>query len=110
MLVVSSTATPKLAVTLTCGRPSTTTGVAPTSSRQRSATFCCPVDVRVGQQRPELFAPQPRDHVGGAQREAQALGRLLQHDVAHGVAVLVVDALEVVEVDHDAAQRPTVAR
>ncbi len=49
----------------------------------------------------ELLAPVAPEGIRRAERIAQELGHLAQHGVARGMAVLVVDALEVVGVDHE---------
>jgi hypothetical protein len=49
----------------------------------------------------EFLAAPAHDHVGLAQRDAQVLGDHLQHGVAGGVAVGVVDVLEVVDVEQE---------
>ena len=49
---------------------------------------------------PELLAAEPADDVRATQRRAQQLGEIGQHLVARAVAVDVVDALEVVDVEH----------
>ena len=50
-------------------------------------------------QQDEFVAADPRQHVGLADAPADALGDLDQQRVADGMAVVVVDVLEVVEVD-----------
>ena len=51
------------------------------------------------QQHQELVAADPRQRVGGAQFVADPLGELDQQGVADGVAVIVVDVLEIVDVE-----------
>ena len=60
--------------------------------------------VRVGlrQQHHELLAALPERQVDLAQPGAQPAGELDQHGVPGGVAVRVVDLLEVVQVEHAA--------
>ncbi len=54
-----------------------------------------------GEQHDELLAAEPVDRLERPQRGAQAVGDLLEHGVADGVAVLVVDRLEAVDVADD---------
>ena len=54
----------------------------------------------------ELLAAEPADHVLRPDDRAQALGEEAQQLVADGVAVDVVDVLEVVDVQHEHRQRP----
>ena len=61
-----------------------------------------------GQHERELLAAEPRGHVGVARGRPQHLGEAPQDVVAGVVAERVVDALEVVEVDHQ--QRQLAAR
>ncbi len=61
--------------------------------------------VGVRQDRDELLAAVPRQHVAGPQRAAQPLGGLDQHHVPALVAVRVVDVLEVVEVRDQQGER-----
>ena len=53
----------------------------------------------------ELLAAEPADHVVRPDDRAQALGEEAQQLVADGVAVHVVDVLEVVDVQHEHRQR-----
>ena len=53
----------------------------------------------------ELVAAVAERQVGLAQRDAHAVGERLEHVVARGVAVRVVDLLELVHVDHHERQR-----
>src|SRR5438477_338552 len=53
-----------------------------------------------GQEDGELLAAVAAQHVDRSQGRAAAIGQPAQHLVAHRVAVLVVDALEVVHVEH----------
>jgi hypothetical protein len=66
-----------------------------------------PVDAR--QDERELLAAEPRDEVALAHRGAQPRRGGDEHLVALGVAVGVVDGLEVVEVEHDDGERPAEA-
>ena len=52
----------------------------------------------------ELLAAEPRRHVTLAARGPQHVGEAPQHVVARVVAERVVDALEVVEVEHQQRQ------
>ena len=61
---------------------------------------------RVGQQPGELLAPDAPDRVDRARLGGDALRGLGEDAVADGMAVLVVDGLEVVEVDDDEPERP----
>ena len=54
----------------------------------------------VGQHERELLAAHAAQHVGGAQVQGDELGELAQQLVARRVAVGVVHALEVVQIDH----------
>src|SRR5690606_23165703 len=64
------------------------------------------VEAGAGQGRHELLAAEPgKDRVVRAQGLADAPGRAAQDLVADQVAVLVVDALEMVQVDHQQRQR-----
>ena len=83
MLIVTSTPT---------GRRSRT------ACRRRSAISDRVLSVGPGQDDEDLLAADPVDRVAGAQRGAHRVGDVLQDGVAGGVAELVVDALEVVEV------------
>ena len=47
----------------------------------------------------ELVAAEPPDDVAGAQAVLEPVGDALQQAVAHQMAVLVVDLLEVIEID-----------
>ncbi len=58
-----------------------------------------------GREHDELLAAPAADHVVAAQPALQARGDLAQHAVADGVPVDVVDAPEVVEVEHHHARR-----
>src|SRR5690606_17018652 len=57
----------------------------------------------------EFFATPAAEDVGLTQLSAQAIGEAAQHIVAGQVAMAVVDLLEVVQVQHDSAQRAAVA-
>ena len=61
------------------------------------------VEVGAGQQDGELVAAQPRDQVAGPHAAGEQRGDLSQRLVAAGVAVAVVDLLEVVDVEEDDA-------
>ena len=62
----------------------------------------------LGQQDRELVAAEAAEHVGGAQVGRERAGDGAQQVVTGGVAAGVVDGLEVVEVDHDQAERAAV--
>ena len=51
------------------------------------------------EQQQEFVAADPRQHVGFAQVEPEPLGDLDQQRIADGVAVIVVDVLEIVDVE-----------
>ena len=59
-----------------------------------------------GQQHRELLAADPRHHVDESERHGEQRGQVSQHRIAGRVAVGVVDALEVVDVEQDHRQRP----
>ena len=67
------------------------------------------LDVGLGEDQHELLAAVAADHVARPQVRAERLGDAAQHDVAGGVAVGVVDGLEVVDVDERDRQRALVA-
>ncbi len=67
------------------------------------------LDVGLGEDQHEFLAAVAADHVAGAEVRAERLGDAAQDDVAGGVAVGVVDGLEVVDVDEGDRQRPLVA-
>ena len=58
-------------------------------------------------QHDELVAAQAADRVDGPHRGGEALGDRLQQEIAHPVAVGVVDVLEAVEVDEEHRHRVT---
>ncbi len=60
------------------------------------------------QQQQEFVAGDARQHVGVAQLAPEALGELDQQLVADGMAVIVVDVLEIVDVEE--GERELVAR
>ena len=68
------------------------------------------LDVGLGEDEHEFLAAVAADHVGRPQVLGDRLGHAAQDDVADGVAVGVVDGLEVVDVDEGDRQRPAVAR
>ncbi len=53
----------------------------------------------------ELLAAVAHEQVAGADRAAQPARDLGEHDVADAVAVLIVDRLEVIDVDHRDRER-----
>jgi hypothetical protein len=63
-----------------------------------------------GQQQRELFTADAEQRVAGAQPLAQQRGHVTQHRVAHRVAMGVVHALEVVQVQQHQRQRAAVGR
>ena len=86
--------------------PATATGAAATAARSRSAARSAPSRSVSGQDHHELVAAPAGQLVAAAQRAREPPRHLLQHPVARLVAVGVVDALEVVDVD--AAEREQV--
>ena len=60
---------------------------------------CMGLGILAADQHCKLVATQARDGVTGTHMFTQALGNALQHHVASGVAVLVIDGLEVIQVD-----------
>jgi len=68
-----------------------------------------PLDVRLRHERDELVPAEARWQVARAQRHAQGRPDVLQHRVARGVAEVVVDLLEPVDVDHRAGEGVIVA-
>ena len=67
------------------------------------------LDVGLGQDQHELLAAVAADHVAGPEVRGDRLGDPAQDDVARGVAVGVVDGLEVVDVDEGDRERSLVA-
>nr|GFD49724.1 hypothetical protein [Tanacetum cinerariifolium] len=63
------------------------------------------LQVGVGHDHCELFAAVTTDVVGLAQALFQEQRQAFDHPVTHGVAVAVIDLLEVVDVQHRKAQR-----
>ncbi len=51
------------------------------------------------EQQQEFVAADPRQHIGGAQFRLQPLGELDQQGIAGGMAVIIVDVLEIVDVE-----------
>ena len=80
------------------------TGAASTARRARSAACHASIS-SPGQQPGELLAADPRHHLALARAGPQAARHLAHHGVAGRVAVGVVDALEVVEVEQHQRQR-----
>ena len=68
------------------------------------------LDAGLGQDQHEFLAAVPADQVAGPQVRRDRLGDAAQDDVAGGVAVGVVDGLEVVDIDERDRQRALVAR
>ena len=62
------------------------------------------------QQQEKLFTAPACAQVAGAAAACQQAGHRLQGLVAEVVAILVVEALEVIEVEHDQGQRPLIAQ
>ncbi len=80
------------------------------SLRSFSLSVAAFLDVGLGQDQHEFLAAVAADQVAGAEVLGDRLGDVAQDDVARGVAVRVVDHLEVVDVDERDAQRSLVAR
>ena len=85
------------------------TGVAASSARSLSAADDGRVAVGLGQQHDELLAAVAADDVRDPRGVADPLRRLAQDRVAGGVAVRVVDLLEVVDVEQQAREGAVVA-
>ena len=81
------------------GRPSTTRVAAANELRICSATAKRALAGGVVQERRELFAAQAAEQVDAAQAAARHFGKDLQHAVADGVAVAVVDRFEIIEIE-----------
>ncbi|MNW01253.1 hypothetical protein D3C71_1968660 [compost metagenome] len=69
----------------------------PQLQRQHVGLFA--VDVRA--QHHEFLTAQTAKHIRAPQPMANALAHHLQHPIADSMAVLIIDALEVVDVEHD---------
>lgn len=67
----------------------------------KGALFC----IRAGQEQGEFIAAEAGCDVRGAQERRQAVGKLAQNTIARGVAMVVVDRLETVEIDEEAGDR-----
>ena len=94
----STSAIPMLAVRR--GRPGAEVRGSARTARRRAASSRPPLPRGLGSVTATNSSPPRRaDDVGVAARRRQARPQLHQHLVAHGVAVGVVDGLEVVEVD-----------
>ncbi|MNH37843.1 hypothetical protein D3C79_988000 [compost metagenome] len=52
----------------------------------------------------ELFTAKPAEYVRTPQTLADTLAEAAQHMIPHGMTVLVVDPLEMVDVEHDHCQ------
>ena len=85
--------------------PSCSKTVLATVWRIRSARIGRAFQVGLAEENHELFAAEPRHLVGRPDRVADDAADLADHLVAGGVAVEVVDALEVIDVDHQDADR-----
>ena len=72
----------------------------PPLNAARSAAGCAPPSPCTGHHHHELLAAVARQRVEHARVGAQHVGDRAQRPVTGGVAVLVVDALEVIDVDH----------
>jgi hypothetical protein len=72
-----------------------------TASQTRTAAAISARRIGVGSSIGELFAANTRNHIARARRVDQQRSELAQHDVTGDVSVLVVDALEVIEVDRE---------
>src|SRR5207249_3599688 len=79
-----------------------------TASRSARSTTCgaCLRLAETLDQHRELLAAVAPDGVGLPETSAEQRRETRQDPVAHGVAVLVVDLLEMVDVDHHPRQRP----
>ena len=97
-------------VTDSAGLPSTLNFVALDEVAQLLAERRALLDVGLGQDEHEFLAAVAADEVARAKVLGDRLGDPAQDDVAGGVAVGVVDRLEVVDVDEGDAQRALVAR
>ena len=75
-----------------------------TACSTRAATFSASSHGRLRQHDRELVAAEARAGVADAHLRVDAVRHLAQHRVAGQVAVLVVDALEVIDVDHQAGE------
>ena len=60
----------------------------------------------LGKHEDELLPPIPRHDIAAPGHLGQPSRGLAQHRVACGVTVGVVDLLEMIEIDHDQAERP----
>ena len=74
-------------------------------SRSRSASRAAPSTAGVREQDEELLAAEPAGEVAVPQHGLERRADRGQHLVALAVAVLVVDLLEVVQVEHDHGER-----
>ena len=97
-----------LALTTTC-EPSRSNGASKRRRRRSAARQRVVEAAEVLEQDRELVAAEARDGVGRARRGADALGRQPDQLIAAEVPEAVVDELEVVEVDHQHADRPAAA-
>ena len=97
------TATPT--ETDTPGTPYGRRSRAPTATRTRSRDLEGAAQGRVAQEDRELLAAEAGRHVVVADRPGHGAGDGAQDLVADGVAEPVVDPLEVVDVDHQDAER-----
>ena len=89
--------------------PSTTGAQSRICCRSRSANCVAAGSVVSGSSSANSSPPMRADHVGVALGGETDRGQRLQHAIARGVAVSVVDVLEVVDVHHHHGQRPHVA-
>jgi hypothetical protein len=98
-------ATPMLTVTT---KPSI--GVSPMRLRTRSATLKRRVEIRFRHHDHKLIAAHPRHQIRRAQGGRGTVDDPSQRMVAGGVAVRVVDPLQVVDVDHQDGKRAALRR
>ncbi|MNE67137.1 hypothetical protein D3C80_1627280 [compost metagenome] len=61
-------------------------------------------DIAARAQHHEFLTTQPTEHVGAPQPVVDALAQAAQHMIAHCMAELIVDPLEMVDVQHDDGQ------
>ena len=73
----------------------------PTAASSDRALVCASGLVEIPQQHDELVAAEPRHQVGGAHLAGEHHGDRLEHRVAGGMAMAVVDRLEAVEIEVD---------
>jgi hypothetical protein len=90
---------------VTCSRtPSRSKGTESESS-SRSAKTPCPPGIRHSQNKRELVAAEPRDQITLLRKMLEAFCNLAQKHVACGMALAVVDVLEVIDIDIEQRNR-----